>query len=293
MHAIDNLPEPKRILVEQIVARLAQTDGVAAVVLGGSYANGTQHAGSDIDLGLYYEEASPFSIRDIQAVADEISIGEPAAVTEFYGWGAWVNGGGWIHTAEGKVDIIYRNLQQVERTIAEAQAGIAYHDYEQQPTNGFYSVIYLAETQICVPLFDPRAKIAGLKQQVELYPSKLKQAILANSLWSTEFTLIHARGFAAQGDVYNTAGCLTRGSANLTQALFALNEKYFLRDKKVMQTIASFPLLPPNYVERTLEILACPGCTAEQLIHSVLELEAIWRSVTTLPGVHYTPQFRL
>lgn len=40
-----------------------------------------------------------------------------------------------------------------------------------------------------------------------------------------------ARGFAAQGDIYNTVGCLTRTATNLTQALFALNRCYYMSDK--------------------------------------------------------------
>jgi hypothetical protein len=31
---------------------------------------------------------------------------------------------------------------------------IVQHDYDQQPTYGFYSIIYLAETRICIPLHD-------------------------------------------------------------------------------------------------------------------------------------------
>ena len=39
---------------------------------------------------------------------------------------------------------------------------------------GFFSVIYLAETHICVPLYDPVGHIARLKRLVEVYPPKLK-----------------------------------------------------------------------------------------------------------------------
>jgi hypothetical protein len=77
-------------------------------------------------------------------------------VTGFYVWGAWVNGGGWIHTPSVKVDFLYRNLDQVQRTINEAEQGSIQHDFDQQPAYGFYSVIYLAETKICLPLYDPQ-----------------------------------------------------------------------------------------------------------------------------------------
>jgi len=214
-------------------------------------------------------------------------------VTGFYDWGAWVNGGAWIHTPYGKVDFLYRNLDQVQRTITEAQQGIVHHDYDQQPTYGFYSVIYLAETQICIPLYDPDMLIAQLKRQVATYPAKLKQTVIEDSLWAAEFTLLHARGFAARGDIYNTVGCLTRVASNMTQAIFALNERYFIRDKQVMDEVAEFPNLPSRYIQQINRILACPGSTVQELTKTVSHLEQVWQSVVLLDGVEYEPKFRV
>lgn len=288
---LTNVPEPKRLLLQQLTGQLSGIPGMAAVVLGGSYASGTQHDSSDLDIGLYYREAKPFSIGDIRRVADGVSAERPATVTDFYEWGAWVNGGAWIFTGVGKVDFLYRNLDQVERTINEANRGIVHHDYDQQPAFGFYSVIYLAETQICIPLSDPDGLIAGLKRRVEVYPSRLKENIIAGSLWSSEFTLKHARMFAGQGDVYSTAGCLTRAASSLTQALFALNGKYFIRDKKAMDDLAAFPVLPAEYVQRINRILGCPGETAQNLMRSVGAMEQVWQSVVALPGIGYRSKY--
>jgi hypothetical protein len=290
---IPNLPEQKRRLLEQFVGQLCRVESMAAIVLGGSYASGTHHETSDIDIGLYYREAKPFSIADIRCIAEGVSINGKATVTGFYEWGAWVNGGAWIHTQQGKVDFLYRNLDHVQRTIAEVQQGISRHDYDQQPTYGFYSVIYLAETQICIPLYDPDRLVAKLKRQVEIYPPKLKQKVIRDSLWASEFTLLHARGFAAQGDVYNTVGCLTRVASNITQALFALNENYFIRDKQVLDTVATFPNLPSGYIQQVTRILACPGSTAQELTKSVGDLEQAWRSVVALDGIQYEPEFQV
>ena len=290
---VRNLPEQKRLFLERLVEQLSRITGISAVVLGGSYASGTHHQASDMDIGLYYYEASPFSIAEIRHIAEEVSVNETATVTEFYEWGAWVNGGAWIHTPQGKVDFLYRNVDQIQKTITEAQQGISHHDYDQQPTYGFYSVIYLAETQICIPLYDPESLIAKLKRSVEIYPPKLKQKVIADSLWAAEFTLLHARGFAAQGDIYNTVGCLTRAASNLTQALFALNEKYFIRDKKVLDTVAQFSNLPSGYIQEINRILACPGSTIQELTKTVSELEQAWHQVVSLDGVNYEPKFQM
>lgn len=290
---IPNVPELKRALLEQLVNQLRSVSGIAAIVLGGSYASGTQHEHSDLDIGLYYHEATPFAIATIRQIAANVAAEGRATVTNFYEWGPWVNGGAWIHTAQGKVDFLYRNLDQIQRTLTEAAQGITQHDYDQQPTHGFYSVIYLAETQICQPLYDPDQLIAKLKQQVQVYPPKLKQKIVVDSLWSAEFALLFAHDFAAQGDVYNTVGCLTRIVANLTQALFALNARYFIRDKKVMTTVAGFPIVPPDYGAQINAILACPGSSAAALTQTVGELEQVWRSVVVLTGEMYQPKFQV
>lgn len=286
-----DVPPAKRHMLDQLVDQLRYVPGVAAIVLGGSYASGTQHATSDLDIGIYYFEHQPFAIADIRPIAATIAVDGNPTVTDFYQWGAWVNGGAWINTGAGKVDFLYRNFDQIVRTIADAQQGITQHDYGQQPAYGFHSVIYLAETQICLPLWDPNGLIANLKTQVATYPALLKAKLTTDNLWSAEFTLSHARNFAAQGDIYNTVGCLTRVASNLTQALFALNEQYFMRDKKVMETIAGFAVLPAGYVEELTHILACPGSTDTALGGSVQQLAELWQKVVTLAGDLYRPKF--
>ena len=289
----NTIPPAKRAILEQLTTTLRQTPGVVAVVLGGSYARGTQHATSDLDVGIYYNEAAPFAIADIQQIANAVAVEPNPVVTNFYEWGAWVNGGAWIYTAAGKVDFLYRNLDHVQRTLDEAQQGIFHHDYNQQPAYGFYSMIYLAETQVCRPLYDPQGRIAALKRQVVHYPPKLKQRVVGDCLWSAEFTLLHAQSFATAGDVYNTVGCLTRMAANLTQVLFALNETYFMSDKRVMEALAAFAVLPPGYIERVQGSLAHPGATAGELKQTVTQMEAAWQSVVDCARELYQPKFIL
>jgi Nucleotidyltransferase domain/Domain of unknown function (DUF4037) len=283
----------KRALLQAVLDELKPVAGVAAVAVGGSYACGTQREDSDLDLAIYYEPEKPFAIGEIRRIAATVARNNDPVVTDFYAWGPWVNGGAWIHTSAGKLDFIYRNLHQVQQTIDEAQRGIVRHDYDQQPVYGFYSVIYLAETEACIPLHDPLGRIADLKRMVAKYPSALRQRIVADSLWIAEFTLNHAHKFAAYEDTYNTVGCLTRVASALTQALFALNEVYFMNDKNAMGRIANFKLAPPAHGEQMRALLAQPGQTVSELRRSVTECEAAWARVVELAGELYAPKFRL
>jgi predicted nucleotidyltransferase len=283
----------KSELLRVVLDELKPVPGVAAVVLGGSYACGTQREDSDLDVAIYYEPETPFAVGEIRRIAAAVSRENDPLVTDFYGWGAWVNGGAWIHSDAGRLDLLYRNLHQVRQTIDEARRGIVHHDYYQQPVYGFYSVIYLAETAACIPLYDPMGRIADLKRKVAKYPSPLRQRIVADSLWIAEFTLNHARLFAAREDTYNTVGCLTRVAGALTQALFALNEVYFMTDKNAMGMIANFKVAPTSYVEQMRALLARPGETALELRRTVTECEAAWAGVVKLAGELYQPKFRL
>jgi hypothetical protein len=123
MDNIKNVPEQKRLLLQQLIDQLSRITNMAAIVLGGSYASGTHHDTSDLDIGLYYFEAKPFSITAIQQIADNVSANGPATVTGFYNWGAWVNGGAWIHTPQGKVDFLYRNGHFLTRITGWYYAG--------------------------------------------------------------------------------------------------------------------------------------------------------------------------
>ena len=288
-----NLPPEKQHLLDTLLTHLAAIPGMQAVVLGGSYARGTARPGSDLDVGLYYAESAPFRIDDVRAAAAAISNAGPPDVTGFYGWGPWVNGGAWVHTAAGKVDFLYRNLDQVQRAIDDAvKRGVTHHDYAQQPAFGFYSVIYLAETRICRPLYDPHGHIARLKEQVAVYPPLLKEKTIASSLWSAEFTLLHADGYAQAGNVYAAVGALARAASYLTQALFALNEVYFMSDKTAMQEIAAFPAAPAGFVPRLNAALAHPGESPAALAQAVEQVRGLWAEVVALAG-SYTPAFRL
>ena len=287
------IPPEKQDLLNAVVARLSAVLGVAALALGGSYARGTHRPGSDLDVGIYYHEDRPFNIDDIRAAAAEFAPANPPDVTDFYGWGAWVNGGAWVHTPVTKVDFLYRSIEQVRRTIDEARQGITRHDFDQQPAFGFYSVIYLAETNICMPLFDPEGTLAELKALVASYPLALKEKTVASMLWMAEFSLLHADGYAEKGDGYATAGTLTRVASYLTQALFALNETYFMTDKTALAEIAAFRLVPTEYADRLQDILSQIGRTQVELSASVAALRGLWADVVALTGGTYRPAFRV
>lgn len=280
-------------LLETIVAALKDVEGVAAIVLGGSHAAGYANERSDLDIGLYYFEENPFNIESIRHTASRFSTQGTPPVTGFYEWGPWVNGGAWITTEAGKVDFIYRNINQVQQTITDAVNGIWQHNFDQQPPYGFRSVIYLGETAVCKPLFDPANILGKLKGQITPYPIKLKQTIISDCLWMAEFTFMQCYSFANAGDTYNTVGCFTRIANYLIHALFAINETYPLGDKRAMQLITTFSRYPIT-MEKTLNrVLGNAGAEAPELKASTDLLKALWTELVDLTEGVYQPRFTL
>ena len=265
-----------------------------AVVLGGSWARRVARPESDLDLGLYYEPERPFPIEEIRDIADEFSAAPPVpVVTGFCEWGPWVNGGAWIQTAAGKLDFLYRNITQVRQVIEEAKIGVWRHDYDQQPPYGFRSVIYLAETRVCVPVYDPNSVIAALKESVAVYPPALKRRIVQDCLWGSEFTLAACRAAGERGDVYGVSGCITRVAQYLTLALFALNEEYFISDKNASGLAGEMELCPWNYQTRMNAVLGQVGSTEKETRRSIESMEQIWRDVCGLAEGLYRSRYDL
>jgi hypothetical protein len=101
--------------VEHLAVQLAAIPSVVAVTLGGSRATNTAVVGSDWDFGLYY--------RDWLDPDDIVALGWPGRVFAPGEWGRIVNGGAWLTIDGTKVDLIYRDLNEVLHWTAAAEDG--------------------------------------------------------------------------------------------------------------------------------------------------------------------------
>src|SRR6187431_1842351 len=137
---IMKLPEEKQSILDRITKDLKNIDNIKAIVLGGSYATGMATDTSDLDIGVYYFKEEPFDINTIKLIAEKYANVDTPTVTGFYEWGPWVNGGAWIKTTNGKVDILYKNIDQITSTIENAKKGVWENHFEQQPPYGFSSL---------------------------------------------------------------------------------------------------------------------------------------------------------
>src|SRR5271166_1730929 len=177
-------------IISQVAARAAKIGGVAAIVLGGSHARGTADERSDIDLGIYYDGARPFSTAALGAAAQELDDRHAdGLVTSFGEWGPAVNGGGWLEIRGHHVDFLYREIGAVRAAIEECVAGRPRSVYQLGHPLGFHMQIYAGEVQVCQPLFAATGAIAELKSLVGEYPEKLRTAAVTKHLFDAEFEI--------------------------------------------------------------------------------------------------------
>lgn len=178
--------------------QLAAIPGVVAVTLGGSRAANTAVEGSDWDFGIYY--------RDKLDPADVVALGWPGRVFAPGEWGRIVNGGAWLTIDGTKVDLIYRDLDEVLRWTVAAEDG----RFEIQREVGY--VAGIATYVLAGELALGRVLAGDLPRPK--FPQKLRET--APAAW---FRL--AAGALQFADVYagrqDRVACL----ANLCQAVLA------------------------------------------------------------------------
>lgn len=239
-------------IIARVAAACIDVPGVVAVVLGGSRARGWHHAASDIDIGLYY--------RGSDAPIDHVALGRVAQALDdkaradlaspHGGWGAWMDGGAWLAVEGHAVDLIYRDLDRVDRVIDEITRGEFQTAYHFGHPHGFVSAAYAGELATCRVLLDPARHITRRKTRVEAMPDKLRANLIRRFLDEASFSLPLLVKAEARGDAVYAAGMAFRITACLAQVLFALNRVWLVNEKGAPARVDSFERHPPDFAAR-------------------------------------------
>jgi predicted nucleotidyltransferase len=201
---------------------LASLPGVLAVALGGSRASGTARPDSDWDFAIYYRGPGfdPASLS---------GLGWDGQIFPIGGWGGGVfNGGAWLQWAGRHIDVHYRDLDDVEFRMAEAEEGrfgierLAFH------LAGIPTYIVLAE-------LGTHRVLRGDLAQPE-FPAALRSA--AAQRWQREAsqTLDYARtAHAGRGHLTETAAAIGTAACQASHAVLAARGEWVTNEKTLVE----------------------------------------------------------
>lgn len=204
------------------VARtLAALDGVEAVALGGSRAQGTHRPGSDWDLAVYYRTGfRPEQLR---------GVGWDGEVSEIGGWGGGVfNGGAWLRIGGRSVDVHYRDLGTVHRELGRARRG----EFSIEPLMFHLAGIptYLVVGELAIN------RVLYGRLPVPAYPGPLRAA--APQVWAgrARLTLSYAeRHYAPAGQITLCAGMLAVAAVEYSHAVLAGRGEWTTNEKRLLE----------------------------------------------------------
>lgn len=203
-----------------IARSLSGLHGVEAVMLGGSRAAGRPLPGSDWDFSIYYRGA--FEVGAVRA------LGWPGEVSELGGWGGGVfNGGAWLTVAGRRVDIHFRDLDDVERRVREAAKG----EFAIEPL-----LFHLAgiPTYIVVAELALGRVLSGSLPRPD-YPEPLKESAFRAWQGRAELSLGYARkAYAERGDAVMTLGSIARGLLEAGHARLARAGTWVTNEKGLL-----------------------------------------------------------
>jgi len=213
-------PSDDTEFTEYVTRTLAGVDGVRAITLGGSRATGTNTTDSDWDFAVYYR--TRFDPGDLRAV------GWPGEASEIGGWGGGVfNGGAWVEIDGRRVDIHYRDLDDVEYRIDESRKGR--FDVELLPFHRAGIPTYLVVAELAI------AEVLHGELPRPEFPEELRRQ--APDRWwnQAEFELVYGRNsYAQRGHLTGTAGAIATAATQAAHAVLAARATWVTNEKRLL-----------------------------------------------------------
>lgn len=203
-----------------LAGELATLPDVLAVALGGSRAQGTHRPDSDWDYAVYYRGGfDPGCLR---------AKGWPGRVSDVGGWGGGVmNGGAWLTIEGRRVDVHYRDLDEVEHWCAEAAAGRFKKELLMFYVAGIPTYVVMAE------LATNRVLAGNLPRPS--YPERLAAA--AGRRWHNDALASLSYAYSALQSRADLAVALANSSRGLVEAahsVLAQQKQWVLNEKGVV-----------------------------------------------------------
>jgi predicted nucleotidyltransferase len=193
---------------------------VEAVALGGSRAYGDPGPDADWDLSIYYRGG--FDPEDLRA------FGWSGEISPLRGWGGGVfNGGAWLTIDHRRVDIHYRDLDDIDRILRESRVGIFQIEPLMFHIAGIPSYLLLAELAEGTCL---RGEL-----RVPQFPIALRDRAARTWRERTEMLFDYAEsGHAVKGRVLQAIGLAAEAVTCAAHAVLAAKGQWVTNEKRIL-----------------------------------------------------------
>lgn len=146
--------------------------------------------------------------------------------------GEWIDGGGSLVIDGYHVNIIFRDIEKLRQVINESLEGNVSIHYQTGRPHGYLNVMYMGELSISQILLDSKRILKALKNRIEIYPEKMKHAIISFFLFESSFSLMFIEANVDKQDSFYVTSHCFRSIACLNQVIFAKNNAYCINEKK-------------------------------------------------------------
>lgn len=218
--------------------------GRYSIALAGAHAKATVDEESDIDIYLFVEETKPYEER-LTIIKQFADLNRPIYMSKQFDEAQW--GGSLDFYYQGTpIEVVIRTFANEEKRIHECMQGTFEIIPATWTSNGYYTFIYLSELSFIVPLDDSTHFINNWKDQIKDYPLLLKKAIIKRfyaraNVWLNNF---HYKSAIHRLDTLFTAPIVLHTILDMIQIIYALNEKYYMGDKKCQQALEKLDYCP-------------------------------------------------
>lgn len=231
---------------QRIADAIAGLPGIVAVTLGGSVASGLADAASDLDLHVYWRTSLALPqerVAYLNTIADPGSV-----IANILTWGLEDH----FRVGGQLVELVYVPLDDLQAEVEQAYGkGLI--------SEGFTTarLYYLVQSKV---LIDSAGEIGALRSQLQLaYPEPTRRLLLAHHPALLRFALSNIR----KGLVRNDLPFVQQSRSNVQMIyfnlLFALNRRYHPGEKRLLTHVASFTILPHDFVARWQAMLRVPN----------------------------------
>jgi hypothetical protein len=208
------LPTP----IASVVEHLASLPYVTAVTLGGWGAQERELADRDWDISVYYRgEFDPEGLSPLGG-----SVAAPGAGERI------MNSEARLIVAGLKVDVHYRDIDEVQHWIREAQAGRFEVEGSLDSLAGIPTYTLAAEMALGTVL-------AGSFDDVVEYPERLAEQGAVRWRDQARFSLEHAERRAAHGDAAGVMGHLARACVEVAHARLCEARQWTVNEKEILE----------------------------------------------------------